>query len=79
MKGLTYIDPLTIYPPDFLEWIALSPAERVVQSGEMWDIYMAYGGSFEADLDPQSPFFDPEKQSAGTTNGGAGLRIIRRC
>ena len=76
MKEL--IDPLTVYPPDFLEWMALTPAERAVRSGELWRMYIAYGGSLDPDLDPQSPFFDPEVQDQSLTHGGTGLRTIRR-
>ena len=73
------VDPETIYPPDFLEWMALEPAERVAKSGEMWDIYLTYGGSLDIDPDPQSPFFDPEAQVASPTDGRTSVHLIRRC
>ncbi len=72
-------DPESIYPPDFLEWIKLTPAERVWETGKLWQMYLDYGGSLEAEPDPQSPFYDPDSSGKSTTNGGAGLRIIRRC
>jgi hypothetical protein len=73
------VTPESLYPPDFLEWIALTPGERIARSGEMWDIYIAYGGTFEPDIDTQSPFFDPEAETQSPAYGGAGVRLIRRC
>ena len=72
------VDAASIYPPDFLEWVALSPAQRVEQSAEMWDMYLLYGGSLEADIDPQSPFFDPQAPLTGTADGRSSVRLIRR-
>ena len=72
------VDPLTLYPPDFLEWIALTPAERAVRTGELWRIYLAYGGSLDPDPDPQSPFFDSEAPNSSVAHGGTSLRIVRR-
>lgn len=74
-----FIDPASIYSPDFIEWLYLSPAERMARSGELWDMYITYGGTFEADLDPQSPFFDPEASAKSIADGRTGLRLIRRC
>jgi hypothetical protein len=73
------VAPESLYLPGFLEWIALSPAERAERSGEMWEMYLAYGGSLEPDPDPQSPFFDPEAPAPGSSNGRTGVRLIRRC
>ena len=68
-----------IYPPDFLEFAALSPAERLARSAELWDMYLTYGGSLDPDIDPQSPFFVAEAQPSGPINGRTGLHIVRRC
>lgn len=73
------VDPATLYPPDFLDNLHLTYAERIFRSGELWDMYIAYGGSFEPDIDPQSPFFDPEAQSESPADGRTGVRLIRRC
>ncbi len=74
-----YLDPASLYPPDYLEWIALTPEQRLARSAELWDMYLFYGGSLDADLDPQSPFFDPEAQPSVTADGRPGVRLIRRC
>ena len=68
-----------IYPPDFLEFAALSPVERLARSADLWDMYLTYGGSLDPDIDPQSPFFAAEAQSSGVINGRPGMRILRRC
>ena len=73
------VDPASVYPPDVIELIGLTPAQRLLRSAEMWDIYIAYGGSFDPDLDPQSPFFDRQAQSSSPPHGRTGLRLIRRC
>jgi hypothetical protein len=73
------VNPETIYPPDVLEWMALSPQERAARAGELWDIYLTYGGSLEPDIDPQSPFFDSEAPSSGASDGRAGVHLVRRC
>ncbi len=75
-RGL--IDPSDLYPPDVVEWMDLSPAQRLFESAKLWDLYKLYGGSFEPDPDPQSPFFDPEAPNSRATDGGTGLRVIRR-
>ena len=74
-----FVNPLAVYPPDFVEWMELTLAERLVRTAQIWDIYIAYGGSFDPDPDPQSPFFDSETQSSGSANGRSGLRLVRRC
>ena len=73
------VDPAEIYPPDFIEWVSLSYAERMAQTAQLWDIYKVYGGSFESDLDTQSPWFNPEASAESAVNGGAGVRLVRRC
>ena len=73
------VDPANLYPPDFLDLIALTPAERMARSAEMWHMYLTYGGSLDSDPDPQSPFFDPEAPSASSAHGRPGVRLIRRC
>ncbi len=73
------VDPASLYPPDVLEWISLTPAERLLRSAEMWDMYILYGGSFDPDPDPQSPFFDPEAPGPSPSDGRSGVRLVRRC
>ena len=76
--GGIFVDPGDLYPPDVVAWMKLSPAERLSESAKLWDIYKLYGGTFEPDPDPQSPFFDPEVSYSGPSDGGTGLRFIRR-
>lgn len=67
-----------IYPPDVLEFMALSPSQRVDHSAKLWEMYLTYGGSFDDDFDSQSPFFDPQAQYSSPVNGRSGVRLIRR-
>ena len=73
------IDPESIYPPDFVELIYLTPAERFERTAELWEWYLACGGSLEPDPDPQSPFFDREAFREDAPHGRTGVRLIRRC
>lgn len=68
----------SIIEPEWLAWFALSPQERMVKSGEMWEIYKAYGRTLAPEPDTQSPFFDSEEWSTLFANRGTSLRIIRR-
>ena len=42
------------------EWLRMTPAERIVESGRLWAAYIALGGSLDPEPDPQSPFYVPE-------------------
>jgi hypothetical protein len=60
------------------EWYSMTPMERWEESGKLWEVYLAMGGSLDPEPDTQSPFFDPEEQGARPVDGRTGLRVIRR-
>jgi hypothetical protein len=63
---------------EWAEWYLMSPAERWEASCQLWETYLALGGSLEPEPDPQSPFFNEEEWRELSTDGGTGLRLIRR-
>jgi hypothetical protein len=73
------VDPQDILEPEWLEWYQLEPIERFRCSAQLWEVYLAYGGSLAPEPDTQSPFFDPEEWNSLFANGGPSMRIIRRC
>jgi hypothetical protein len=73
------IAPEVILESEWAEWYALTPQQRFARSMELWEIYLAYGGSLDPDPDTQSPFFDEAEWRANVTNGGPSVRLIRRC
>ncbi len=39
-----------------MEWLRLTPAQRMLETTKLWKLYMALGGSLDPEPDPQSPF-----------------------
>lgn len=64
--------------PEWTEWYALTPEERLAETDKLWDQYIRLRGSLDPEPDPQSPFFDPEEWRANLTDGRPGLCLIRR-
>jgi len=38
------------------EWLGLTPAQRIAETTKLWKLYIALGGKFDPEPDPQSPF-----------------------
>jgi len=38
------------------QWYKLTPAERFAQSQKLWEVFVLFGGSYDAGADTQSPF-----------------------
>ena len=72
------VRPEDLVGEEWAEWYRLSPAERFAESMKLWDTYLAMGGSLEPEPDTQSPFFDREEWRENSSDGRAGLRILRR-
>ncbi len=62
---------------EWAEWYSLTPQQRFLASMELWDTYLALGGSLDPEPDTQSPFFDPQEWRENTTHGRTGMRILR--
>ena len=75
---LKMIDPEDLVGEEWAEWYLMTPMERWEESGKLWEIYLALGGSLDPETDTQSPFFDPAAPSARPVDGRPGLRVIRR-
>jgi hypothetical protein len=39
-----------------VEWVKLTPAQRMLETTKLWKLYVALGGSLDPEPDPQSPF-----------------------
>ena len=42
---------------EWMEWYRMTPAERWRMSGQLWEVYVAMGGSLDPEPDTQSPFY----------------------
>ena len=42
---------------EWMEWYRMTPAERWRASGQLWEVYVALGGSLDPEPDTQSPFY----------------------
>ncbi|MDQ2843705.1 MAG: hypothetical protein M3Y72_22225 [Acidobacteriota bacterium] len=62
---------------EWADWYGLSPEARFLASMELWETYLALGGSLEPEPDTQSPFFDPDERRENASNGRPGVRILR--
>lgn len=45
-----------------LEWLKLSPCQRLKETTKLWQLYLTLGGSLDPEPDPQSPFYFQEMQ-----------------
>ena len=39
------------------EWLNLTPAERLLETTKLWQLYLSLGGRLDPEPDPQSPFY----------------------
>jgi len=40
-----------------MEWLRLTPRERIKETAKLWQLYIALGGNLDPEPDPQSPFY----------------------
>ena len=38
------------------EWLSLTPAQRMLETTKLWQLYLSLGGRLDPEPDPQSPF-----------------------
>lgn len=68
-KNLTGFTPLdkgthpTGFTDEDMEWLNLTPAQRIKETTKLWKFYIAVGGSLDAEPDSQSPFYFKEASS----------------
>ncbi len=60
------------------EWLRMTPAQRLLESGRLWALYLALGGSLDLEPDPQSPFYFPEEPRARPAHRRSGVHRVRR-
>jgi hypothetical protein len=63
---------------EWADWYRMTPEERFRESMNLWETYLALGGSLEPEPDTQSPFFDEEEWRASAAYGRPGVRVLRR-
>ncbi len=52
-KELEFVD-------EDMEWVSLTPTQRIKETTKLWQLYFALGGSLDPEPDPQSPFYFQE-------------------
>lgn len=52
-----------MFSEEELEWMLMSPSERMEESQKLLAKYLYLGGSLDPEPDPQSPFYFPEDQN----------------
>ena len=72
------IQPEQLVEAEWVEWYRLTPIQRWLESEKLWQTYLGFGGSLEAEPDTQSPFFDARASRPGLTHGRTGVRVLRR-
>jgi hypothetical protein len=60
------------------EWLRLSPAERMIETGKLWRFYLSLGGILDREPDPQSPFYIPEIRRQKPAYRRPGVHNLRR-
>jgi len=43
-----------------MEWLRLTPSERIAETTKLWQLYRALGGRLDPQPDTQSPFYFQE-------------------
>ena len=43
-----------------IEWLRLTPSQRLYQTSSLWQFYIALGGRLDPEPNPQSPFYFQE-------------------
>ena len=43
-----------------IEWLRLTPSQRLEQTSKLWQFYIALGGRLDPEPNPQSPFYFQE-------------------
>jgi len=46
----------TFFIDEDMEWLRLTPLQRMLETTKLWKLYLALGGSLDPEPDPQSPF-----------------------
>ncbi len=67
-----------IYIDEEQEWLNLTPAQRIIESGKLWQLYLSLGGSLDPEPNSQSPFYFPEIRSKKPFNRRSGVYHLRR-
>lgn len=49
-----------IIEEEVLDWYRMSPAERFTESQKLWEVFVLLKGSYDPELDSQSPFYSSE-------------------
>lgn len=55
------IDSISEFTDEDMEWLSLTPAQRISETTKLWKFYIALGGSLDPEPDTQSPFYFKEK------------------
>jgi hypothetical protein len=72
------VNPEDLVGSEWAEWYRLSPVKRWLESEQLWQTYLALGGSLDPEPDTQSPFFDSQAPRTRPAYGRPGVRILRR-
>ena len=40
-----------------MEWLSITPRQRISETTKLWKLYLSLGGSLDPEPDPQSPFY----------------------
>ncbi len=63
---------------EWLEWYLMTPQQRWQANQDLWQSFFELGGTLDAEPDTQSPFFDEDEWRELSSDGGTGMRVVRR-
>ena len=67
-----------LFGEERVAWYRLSPMERMARSAILWEFYLSAGGSRDAGVDSQSPFYTEEEWRTLFAHGRLGVHLVRR-
>jgi|LGVF01.1.fsa_nt_gb hypothetical protein len=65
-----------IVEEEVIDWYAMSPRERFLESQKLWEVFRLLGGDYDPEPDTQSPFYVFEVQGSGAVDRGSGLHPL---
>ncbi len=72
------VQPEELVGDEWAEWYRLTPVQRWLESENLWQTYLALGGSLDPEPDTQSPFSDARAPRSRPAHGRASVRVLRR-
>ncbi|MDO9528413.1 MAG: hypothetical protein Q7J27_04545 [Syntrophales bacterium] len=59
-KDKSIVDGKMEFIDEEMEWLYLTPIQRILETTKLWKLYISLGGNLDPEPDSQSPFYIKE-------------------